>query len=201
MPEMEGEQPITIMELTMRNLLSDGEIDYHDFLARADILAACGKTVMISNFFEYYRLAAYLSGFTKKNIGIVMGAHSLAELFNEKYYSNLAGGILESFGRLFKNEVKLFIYPFKNPSNGNLVDVAALDLPQNIKLLYSHLVERGNIRQLDNYNPDILHIFSRDILKKIQSGDPTWEEMTPPEVSKVIKTRKYFGYRPEKFGA
>lgn len=201
MPEMEGEQPITIMELTMRNLLSDGEIDYHDFLARADILAACGKTVMISNFFEYYRLAAYLSGFTKKNIGIVMGAHSLAELFNEKYYSNLAGGILESFGRLFKNEVKLFIYPFKNPSNGNLVNVAGLDLPQNIKLLYSHLVERGNIRQLDNYNPDILHIFSRDILKKIQSGDPTWEEMTPPEVSKVIKTRKYFGYRPEKFGA
>lgn len=199
MPEMQNEEPISIMELTMKNLLATGEIDYHDFLARADILAECGKTVMISNFFEYYRLAAYLSGFSKKTIGIVMGAHSLVELFNEKYYTNLAGGILESFGRLFKNEVKLFIYPFKDPKTGELTFVNNLNLPSNINHLYNHLLDRGNLRPLDNYNPDILHIFSRDILKKIQQGDPSWEEMTPAPVTKVIKNRRYFGYIPENF--
>ena len=95
----------------------NGEIDLRDFLARADMLAACGKTVLISDYFEYYRLAAYLARYTKKKIGITMGAGSLCELFDEKYYARLDGGILESFGRLFKNDLKLYIYPLLGPQH------------------------------------------------------------------------------------
>ena len=58
------------MELTMRNLLAGGtEVDRRDFLARAEVLAACGMTVLISDYFEYYRLAAYLSWRTRERIG------------------------------------------------------------------------------------------------------------------------------------
>ncbi len=102
--DVDPEQLIELMEITMHDLTRDGEIDHRDFLARADLIAAAGKTVLISNYFEYYRLAAYLSRYTDKKIALTLGATSLLELFDEKYYSELDGGILEAFGRLFKND-------------------------------------------------------------------------------------------------
>ncbi|HCD06592.1 MAG TPA: nicotinate-nucleotide adenylyltransferase, partial [Methylophaga sp.] len=61
----------------------------------------------ISDYPEYYRLATYLSRYTNRRIGMAMGAHSLIDLFDDRYYATLHGGILEGFGRLFKNNVKL----------------------------------------------------------------------------------------------
>ena len=122
--EAAGAETLELMELTMRNLREQGgEVDRNDFLARADMLAASGKTVLISDYFEYYRLAAYLGQYTKRKIAITMGAGSLKELFEEKYYAQLPGGILESFGRLFKNDLRLYIYPFLDPATGKLTTV------------------------------------------------------------------------------
>src|SRR6202000_1424011 len=93
---------VELMEITMRNLLSTGSIDHRDFLARADTINAVGKMVLISNYAEYYKLGAYLQRYTKSRIGLVLGIPNLEELFDTKYYDALEGGILESFGRLFK---------------------------------------------------------------------------------------------------
>jgi len=85
-PDVEGSAVVPMMEITMRNLMSttgSGTIDVHDFLARADVLAASGMTVLISDYFEYYRLAAYLARNTSRKLGVVMGAGSLRELFDE----------------------------------------------------------------------------------------------------------------------
>ena len=101
------------MEITMHNLLSGGAIDARDFLARVDLLGDIGMTVMISNYSEYYRLTSYFRRYTKEMIGVAMGINNLLEIFNEKYYENLEGGILESFGRMFRNAVKLYIYPMR----------------------------------------------------------------------------------------
>jgi hypothetical protein len=191
---------VELMELTMRNLREEGgEIDRGDFLARADMLAASGKIVMISDYFEYYRLAAYLSQHTRKKIALTMGAASLRELFDEKYYDRLEGGILESFGRLFKNDLRLYIYPLLDGKTGNLTTVENLEVAPRLRKLYGYLVDNAFIRQLENFNRDFLHIFSRDALLKIESGDPTWESMVPAEVGEVIKRRRFLGYRPEDF--
>ena len=72
-PEVESGQVVELMEITMRNLLAAGKIDLTDFLARADVLAAAGKTVLISDYFEYYRLAAYLTRYTSQPIAVTMG--------------------------------------------------------------------------------------------------------------------------------
>jgi len=194
----EGQEPIVeLMELTMRNLREEGgEVDRGDFLARADMLAALGKTVIISDYFEYYRLAALLGKYTSMRVGITMGAASLRELFDEKYYGQLEGGILESFGRLFKNDLRLYIYPLLDPKSGSLVTVQNLEIPANLRKLYGHLVDNGFIRQLENINRDYLPIFSRDALRKIKAGDASWEAMVPSEVATVIKERRFFGYRP-----
>src|SRR5450432_1490098 len=191
-----GEDVVELMELTMRNLLEEGgQIDRHDFLARADMLAASGKTVLISDYFEYYRLAAYLGRYTKQRIAITMGAASLRDLFDEKYYAELEGGILESFGRLFKNDLRLYIYPLLDKATDKLVTVETLEIAPALRKLYEFLADRGHIKQLENVNRDYLGIFSRDALRKIRVGDHTWEAMVPREVAEIIKSRRYLGYK------
>lgn len=196
-PGVEEDKIVKLMEITMVNLMSTGEIDSRDFLARADMLGACGHTVLISNYFEYYRLAAYLQRYTKSKIGITMGAGSLGQLFDEKYYAELGGGILESFGRLFKNDLKLYIYPLKDFDTGELVTTKNLHIADDLKQLYGHLIQRGTIEDLENFDEACLSIFSRDVLSKISAEDDSWEKLVPDSVAEVIKTRHYFGYHPE----
>jgi len=194
-PDVEADQVVTLAEITMRNLKANGEIDLRDFLARVDLMAACGMTVLISDYFEYYRLAAYLARYTKQKIGITMGASSLCDLFDNKYYSELDGGILESFGRLFKNDLKLYIYPLLDRTKGELTTVNNLQVAPGLRKLYEYLVDKGCIEQLDNYTPGNLETFSREVLRQIQAGDPAWTEHVPIEVAEVIKNRGFFGYR------
>lgn len=194
-PGVEKDSVIQVMEITMSNLMSDGQLDYRDFLARADILVASGMTVLISDYFHYYRLAAYLSRYTKAKIGISMGIGSLRELFDEKYYTELDGGILESFGRLFKNDIKLYIYPFKDPQSGELTTLENLEIAEELKKLYGYLIDRGCVEQLDNYDEKCLSVFSRDVLALIADGDLSWESMVPAEVADVIKSQGFFGYQ------
>ena len=187
---------LSLMELTMRNLLAGGtEVDRRDFLARAEVLGASGMTVLISDYFEYYRLAAYLSWRTRERIGIVMGVPSIFELFDEKYYTQLPGGILESFGRLFKNELKVYIYPVQRSPTDELQTIHDLKgkLKADLQPLYDYLVGRGSFVQLDNYNPKYLPIFSRDVLKRIAAGDESWDEMVPTQVAEIIRRRGFFG--------
>jgi hypothetical protein len=195
-PAVEGREVLPLFELTMRNLLNGGdEIDRRDFLARADLLAACGMTVLISDYFEYYRLAAYISWRTKERIGIVLGAPSLIELFEEKYYTQLPGGILESFGRLFKNDLKLYVYPLKDAMTGGLTTIENLPVAAELRKLYGYLADRGSFVDLDNFNPDYLSVFSRDVLKKIAAGDESWKNSVPEGVSEMVVKRRFFGCR------
>ena len=161
-----------------------------------DVLGKLGHTVLISKFGEYFRLGAYLTKSTNKMVGIAMGIPSLIDLFQEKYYTNLEGGILESLGRLFKNDLKLYVYPVLDEKTGELIEVNNLKVAPNLQNLYDHLVENRYIEGLQGYKPEYLHIFSRAVLKLIQSGDSKWEEMVPPAVAEMIKKGRLYGYRP-----
>jgi hypothetical protein len=196
-PTVAGKPVLQVMEITMRNLLADStELDRRDFLARADLLAACGMTVLISDFDAYHRLAAYLGWRTDGRIGMVMGVPSLIDLFDESSHADLPGGILESFGRLFKNDLRLYVYPMLRDDEVTTVDnVVVADYLQP---LYDYLAGRGSFVHLDSYKPDYLPILSRDVLQRIPTEDTTWESMVPPEVSELIKKRGFFGYhRPQ----
>jgi hypothetical protein len=194
-PAVQGEPIVVLMEMTLKNLTEGGVIDHRDFLDRVDLLGSLGKTVLISNYGEYYRLAAYLFRYTKKMIGVVMGVPTLRELFEEKYYADLEGGILESFGRLFKNALKLYVYPLRDPVNGALITAENLRVAPNLRHLYAYLLENLNIHGLRGYDENCLPIFSRDVLSKIRANDASWEKMVPKEVAALIKERKLFGHR------
>jgi hypothetical protein len=188
-------ETVSIMEITMSNLMADGEVDLGDFISRAEVLATTGHTVMISNFSEYYRLAAYLSRYTQRHIGLAMGLQNLTQVFDESYYAKLEGGILESFGRLFRNNLKLFIYPHMDAATGKLATVDTMQVPEGLRHLYAHLVGRRSIVQLTDFNRKFLSIYSPDVLGKIGSGSNEWESMVPAEVAQAIKSRHLFGYR------
>jgi hypothetical protein len=196
-PPEPGAKPIEIvdlMEITMRNLLVTGKIDLSDFLARVDMLAAAGKTVLISDYFEYYRLAAWLTRYTTEPIALTMGVSSLRDLFKEEFYAGLEGGILEAFGKLFTRDLGIYVYPLRDPATGTLITVENVDMPENVQALYRHIVQGGRLRQLDNFNENVLHIFSRDVLKRIREGDSSWNSMVPVEIADVIRKRRFFGY-------
>jgi hypothetical protein len=193
-PEVKHQQVVQLMEITMRNLLSAGEIDLNDFLARADALGAVGKTVLISDYFEYYRLAAYLTRYTEQPIAITMGVSSLLDLFDEKYYTELEGGILEAFGKLFTKDLRLYVYPLRDCATGLIKTVETVEIPSAQRNLFRHLVERGRIKPLDNFDERVLHIFSRDVLKRINENDASWEDMVPSEVAEMVKHRQLFGH-------
>lgn len=185
-------QIVELMEITMRNLLSTGKIDLGDFLARADILAAAGKTVLISDYFEYYRLAAYLNRYTSEPIALTMGVASLLDLFTEQYYTGLEGGILEAFGKLFTKDLRIYVYPLRD-EEGVIRTTDNLEMRDEMRNLYRHLIERGKIKQLDGFDEGVLHIFSRDVLQRIKGGDSSWEQMVPVEIAQIIKQRRFFG--------
>ena len=195
-PRVQADDVVVLFEMTLRNLREEaGGINAQDFLDRADILATLGRTVLISNYGEYHRLAAYLFKYTRKPIGIVMGVPSLRELFDESYYADLDGGILESFGRMFKNELKIYAYPLLDAGTGALITAGNLRVAPHLRHLCAYLVENRLIESLRDVDAQCLHIYSRDVLAKIRSGEPGWEEMTPPAVAELIKRRGLLGYR------
>jgi len=186
---------VVLMEMTLENLLAEGRLNHADFLARVDILGALGRTVLISKFGEYYRLAGYLSRYTNKMIGLVMGVPSLMEIFDEKYYLNLEGGILEALGRMFKGGLKLYVYPMIDEATGKIISATQVEVAPNLRSLFDYLIDNQYIEEISHYHPDYLRIYPPDALAKLQSGDSGWERMVPPEVVKIIKERNFFGYR------
>jgi hypothetical protein len=186
---------IVLMEMTLENLLAEGQLNHADFLQRVDILGALGRTVLISKFGEYYRLAGYLSRYTNKTIGLVMGVPSLHEIFDEKYYLNLEGGILEALGRMFKHGLKLYVYPMVDDKTGGIVTATRVEVAPNLRSLFQYLIDNRYIEEIADYRKDFLRIYPATVLAKLKAGDDSWEEMVPPEVAQIIKEREFFGYR------
>jgi hypothetical protein len=160
---------VVLMEMTLENLLSEGQLNHADFLARVDILGALGRPVMVSKFGEYFRLASYLARYTNR--------------------------ILEALGRMFKSGLKLYVFPMIDETTGELVTATKLEVAPNLRSLFRYLIDNEFIQEITDYNPEYLRIYPPDALAKLQSGDPAWERMVPPEVAEIIKSRQFFGYR------
>lgn len=191
-----NEQPVVVMEMSLRNLLSGDRIDHSDFLARVDILSALGKMVIISNFPYYYCLTEYLSFYTTKHIAFALGIPNLKRLFDETFYAELPGGILEAFGRLFRTGVRLFVYPTRNPATGELITADTLQVAPHLRHLYAHVLGNGLIQSIPDINKENLHILPKEVLTMIQSGNHAWEGLVPQPAVRLIKERNVFGYRP-----
>lgn len=188
------ENTTVVFEITLSNLLAEGSLDEIDFLERADLLCSLGQTVMISNYQEYYKLTEYFSKYTDQKIALAMGVSSLLNIFEEKYYTHLTGGILEALGKLFRNTMKIYLYPMIG-EQGEIVDSTNLKVSLHLKDLYKYFKKNEQIIDIEDYKKDHLKIFSRDVLKLLQQNAEGWEEQLPEGISKIIKEKELFGYK------
>ncbi|MGA1546119.1 MAG: TonB-dependent receptor, partial [Flavobacteriaceae bacterium] len=193
-PEVQEDKTVVIFEITLSNLRAEGEIDEKDFMDRAKLLCSLGYVVMISNFKEYYKLVDYLSQYTKKQLALSMGVNNFVEIFDEQYYEDLGGGILEAFGKMFYNNLKVYLYPMKD-NKGNIINSTNLKLHPRMKDFYKFFKYNGKIVDIFDYEESYLNIFSREILKQIKKGENGWEKNLPEGIADLIKKNKMFGIK------
>lgn len=192
--KVEEDRTVVVFEITLSNLRAEGEIDEEDFMDRARLLCSLGQTVMISNFQEYYKLVEYFSEYTKERMALTMGVNNLVDIFDEKYYRHLSGGILEAFGKLFYKDLKVYCYPMIDPDTGLTNTSNTLKVHPRMKGLYKFFKYNGKVVDIFDYDEEVLNIFSRDVLQKIASGEPGWEELLPQGVAELIKEQGLFDY-------
>ena len=183
-----------LFEITLSNLKMEGDIDENDFLDRADILCSLGHTVLISNYRKYYKLIEYFSNYTKARMGLIIGVNNLLEIFDDKYYRNLNGGILEAFGILFTRDLKIYLYPYQADAKDELLNSKNIPIHRRLRPLYDYLLKNGRIKDL-KFNDNVLQIFSRDILHKIKKKEDGWQDGVPEGVSEIISKKKLLGMK------
>ena len=194
--KVEKEKTQVIFEITLSNLRAEGEIDEQDFMDRAKLLCSLGQTVLISNFQEYYKLVEYFSQYSRARMGLAMGVNNLVDIFDEKYYRHLSGGILEAFGKLFYKDLRVYLYPMKN-EDGSLTTSENLKVHPRMKELYKFFKYNGKVVDIMDYDASNLTVFSRRVLKMISKNEEGWESMLPEGVAKLIKEKSLFGCESE----
>jgi len=186
-----------LSEITWGNLsqaTTSGEVDEKDFLDRADILCALGQTVVISNCEQYVKLIDYLADYRIPSIGLVIGVQQLLTLINEKYYDNLDGRLLAAFGEIFTRNTKFYVYPSLQEGSEELMVVENLPIPEGVTFLYQHLLNSKQIVNVEQFNADLLHIFSKEVLFMLQEDEKGWEKLVPAKVAGLIKEKCLFGF-------
>ena len=126
----------------------------------------------------FHRLAAYLAWRTDGRIGMVMGVPSLLDQFEESTHADLPGGILESFGRLFKNDLRLFVYPMLR--DGEIGTVHSLEVAEELQPLYDYLEGRAASCAWTTTSPTTSPILSRDVFGGSPPDDQAWEARCRP---------------------
>ena len=191
-----------VFELTLKDLTADGKISDKDFVDRAELLGTLGYTVMISNYLKHYKMVDYLSTIARRHkIGVIVGVYNLNTIFDERYYDNLPGGLLEAFGRGFGHNMKMFVYPANNVETGDIYCLDNFEIQSNLSGLFQYMKDNNKLAAFENYDPKLLHIMSDDVLSKIKAGVSSWEDDVPAEVAKAIKFYELFGFRKEEAGA
>lgn len=187
------EEIVAISEITISTLKSDsGEVTKEDFLARVDLLCTLGQKVLVTNYPQYYKLSKYFSRMNVPNLGLVLGIYNFQQIFTEEY-SNVEGGILSALGQLFRDGVKVYIYPYKS-EEGSIESLENLQVPAKLEHIYQHLKSMKQIEDIAHPDREVLHIYSSKVLQMIVANEPGWEEMVPPQIAKAINEKCLFGH-------
>lgn len=198
-PDVKEDNVRVVFELTLKDLTADGKISDKDFVDRAELLGSLGYTVMISNYLKHYKMVDYLSTIARgRQMGVLVGIYNLQTIFDEKYYDNLPGGLLEAFGRGFGHKVKMYVYPARDVETGELYKFEEVRIPEKLRGLLDYMIANNKLEGIEEYNEKLLHILSDDVLSKIKAGTKIWEEDVPPRVVKAIKFLELFGYKKKK---
>ena len=193
--DVQEDNSVVIAEISLNDSQGhDANVPEKDIITRVRLLNSLGYNVMVSDYTRYFSLRAYFRQFTQKQIGIVVGIVNVRQIFDQDTYRGVEGGILEGFGKLFPDHTRMYVYPERSES-GDLIDYTYVDLPDNLRHLYQHLVENKFITGIECSDSNLFSIYSRDVLKKIAKGRGDWEQSLPKDVTAAIIEQKLFGFK------
>lgn len=183
-----------------------------DVLARMDLVAAVGRPLLITQHRGWYRLPAYFRLHTTGAITLVAGMNNLVDLFNPVHYTHLEGGVLEACGRLFKDGVRVMVYPMRGDqlrrviadpvacsvcfpesyqvSLDSVITAADVQVRPVVAGLFTHLRNNGFLVPITGASPAALACQPRTLAERIRQGFSGWEREVPPAVADVIKRQK-----------
>jgi hypothetical protein len=185
-----------LSEIALDNLSENGMPDEQDFLDRTELLCALGQTVIVSNFKHHKDLIAYFSDYKVRRIGVATGVRKFRQLVTDTCKQN-PGNLLGAFGEVFLRNVSFYVYPAlpnkdEHDNQGEFLQATNFNTPPSIHFLYQYLLDNRNIRDIEGFNPDVLHIHHKEVLSMIQNGQPGWENKVPPEVAALIREKGFF---------
>lgn len=200
--DVDRDNIVVLTELTLQDLEIGGDIDESDFMNRVDQLCSLGQNVLISNYTEYYRLVRHITRLNKDyKVGLILGIYNLHRVFEEKYYENLKGGLLEAFGILFGRNVKFYVYPSLKRNTNDIYTLEDFTVPKKQRGMLQYLLDNKKLVSVANVDEKNLHIVSDHVLNMIQNGKEGWEELVPHKVANEIKEKTLFNYEAPKVSA
>lgn len=192
--ELQEKEVAMLAEINTESLGKDLITAKEEFLERAEVLCALGYDTVISNSNNHRALIQYLSEQKVDKLGVVVGIRQLLELINERYYQNQEGSLLNAFGELFTKRINLYTYPALQFGSDEIMNSKNLPVPNGITHLYQFLLDNELIKDLEDYNPDTLHIAPEEVLNMIRNNVEGWEKYIPSKLVTVIKEKCLFGY-------
>ncbi len=195
--DLHADDAYLLTEITLGDLQSKGYIDKKDFLDRVTALAALNQIVVISNCEQHQKLITYLLDYKIQNVGFVMSIWHLKDIIQEKFDQNKDGALIASFGDLFSKKVRIYAYPAYEEESGKLLKAAILPVPDGMQYLYLHLLQNKHIVDIKDFSPEILQVYSKEVLRSLRNNEPGWEEMVPPGIADLIKKENLFALEQE----
>ncbi|NNE30641.1 MAG: TonB-dependent receptor [Saprospiraceae bacterium] len=172
-------------------------IDKKSFLERSQLLCEQGHTVVVSNCRNRRELIRYLENFKIPRMHFAVSAQGLMDILERKLSFHKEEYLLTSFGELFTNRVKLYVYPSLS-STGQELNSQNIPVKDDLKFLYRHLLESRQIEDIRTYNKELLWIDGQACRSSISDGNDQWKSMVSKNVAKSICERGLFGFKPSR---
>ena len=189
---------IGFCEISLNSLMADKKmVDEKDFLQRVDLLNLVGQSVMVSRFTRYFELVNYFGQFQMIKLRIAVGMPTFDMILDSSLYTDLRGGLLESIGALFQENVKMYLFPYIDPKIGKAIFPDDAHFTGSKKLLWQYLNETRKIIQLQNISEEVIQHTADHITDLIHKGDPELKNYIPEKAFIHIKEKQLFGYNSQ----
>ena len=160
--------PLNVTEFSINSVHAGGADDAARNLRHLQALINQHEWVMLTRLRQSYKLSGYLRRYSEQPIRFLMGVSTFAMLLSGKFYVDTTGGLLEATGRLYANDVKLYVQPMTiddfhihlqsvglEPDwvvladGAKTVSIDNLSFNGSERLLHQFLVESGWVENLD----------------------------------------------------
>jgi hypothetical protein len=159
--------PLNVTEFSVNSVHASGGSDPDLNLKHLQELIDQNEWAMLTRLRQSYKLSSYLRRYSQQPLRFLMGVSTFAMLLSEKFYVDSGGGLVEATGKLFANDVRLYVQPMSltdfrmhlesvdlDPEwvvlsdESDMVSIHNLTFRGPLRLLQQYLMESGWVENL-----------------------------------------------------